>query len=94
MTVVFTEGARADLDDILAYTKANHPFQLARLEQRIREVIALTERFPRNARKLSQRSGVRVMPLIRYPFRIFYREIETGVEILHIHHVARRIPKP
>ena len=89
MTAVFTAAARADLDDILTYTKLNHSFQLAKLETRIRDVIARVERFPKNAKLVSQRPGVRVAPLIRYPFRIFYREIDGGIEILHIHHVAR-----
>ena len=89
MTVVFTAPARADLDEILAYTKLNHPFQLAKLEARIRDVIARIERFPQNAKLVSQRRGVRVVPLIRYPFRVFYREIDGGIEILHIHHVVR-----
>lgn len=46
MTVVFTAAARADLDDILAYTKANHPGQVAKLEARVVEVLTRVEQFP------------------------------------------------
>jgi plasmid stabilization system protein ParE len=91
VTVIFTAGARADLDDILAYTKDNFPGQLQKLEDRIKQVIARIERYPKSAPALTQHRTVRVVPLIRYPFRIFYREISDGIEILHIHHAARQL---
>jgi hypothetical protein len=31
-----------------------------------------------------------VVPLGRYPYKIFYRVTNDTVEILHIHHAARR----
>jgi hypothetical protein len=34
------------------------------------------------------RQTVRQTPLVRYPYRIFYRVTEV-IEILHIHHTAR-----
>ena len=92
MTIVFTAGARADLDNILAYTKRYHPRQLSKLEERIKNVIARVERRPRSATAVTQRSEVRVVLLIRYPFKIFFREIPGGVEILHIYHTARDLP--
>jgi hypothetical protein len=33
-----------------------------------------------------------MVPLVRYPFRIFYRIASDRVEILHIHHAARLAP--
>jgi len=41
---------------------------------------------------VEQRSSVRVVPLVRYPYRIFYRVGGDGdvVEILHVHHAARQ----
>jgi len=74
---------------VLAYAKQNYPIQFAKLESRIHDVIVRVERFPQNAKAVSQRPGVRVVPLVRYPFRIFHREVDGGIEILHIHHVAR-----
>jgi hypothetical protein len=32
---------------------------------------------------------VRVVPLGRYPYKIFYRVTKDAVEILHVHHAAR-----
>jgi len=34
-------------------------------------------------------SGVRVVPLVRYPYKVFYRATNQTIEILHIHHSAR-----
>ena len=35
-----------------------------------------------------------MVPFIRYPYRLFYRMGNEAVEILYIHHVARRDPWP
>jgi hypothetical protein len=48
----------------------------------------------RAARRVEERPGVRVLPVLRYPFKIFYRILEDRVEILHIHHAARDLPGP
>jgi plasmid stabilization system protein ParE len=39
---------------------------------------------------VEQRPGVRVVPLIRYPYKIFYRIADDTVRILHIRHTSRR----
>jgi hypothetical protein len=46
-------------------------------------------RGPESARRIPERPGVRVVPLIRYPYKIFYHVVGDTVEILHIHHAAR-----
>jgi hypothetical protein len=33
--------------------------------------------------------GIRVVPLLRFPYRIFYRVNDGAVEILHFHHASR-----
>jgi plasmid stabilization system protein ParE len=91
MSIIFTAAADADLDEIFAYTAENYPDQLLPLQSRIREVMAGIEAWPRNARPVEQRPGVRVVPLLKYPFRIFYRQMNNDIEILHIHHVARQL---
>lgn len=45
--------------------------------------------WPECGREVEQRPGVRVVPLIRYPFRLFYRIGGGTIEVLHIHHAAR-----
>ncbi|HSZ74637.1 MAG TPA: type II toxin-antitoxin system RelE/ParE family toxin [Rhizomicrobium sp.] len=89
MKVVFTDPALADLDAILAYTADNYPQLVAILEKRIRNTIARIQDFPRSARILEERPEIRVVPLLRYPYLIFYRVRNNTIEILHIHHAAR-----
>ena len=89
--VRWTAAALADLDQILAYTEANYPALKPSVEIRIRAVIERVARLPRSARRVGQHSDIRVVPVLRYPFRIFYRVIGDGIEILHIHHTSREL---
>jgi plasmid stabilization system protein ParE len=45
---------------------------------------------PEIGRLLAERPQVRVVPLVRYPFKIFYTFDEETIAILHIRHAARR----
>ncbi|MEI9886363.1 MAG: type II toxin-antitoxin system RelE/ParE family toxin [Rhizomicrobium sp.] len=92
MTVIFTAGARADLEEIQAYTRQHYPAQLPELEKRISAVIARIERRPKSAPLASGYPGVGTVLLLRYPFKIFYREISGGVQILYIRHTSRSAP--
>ena len=60
------------------------------LEIRIREVVELIAKYPEAAPPVLDRPGMRVMPLIRYPYKIFYRILTDRVRILHIRHAVRR----
>jgi plasmid stabilization system protein ParE len=89
MRAVFTAAALADLEDIITYTKQNFPRSAASLERRIRDVISRIETWPHSGRTVAERPGVRVVPLIRYPFQIFYIPSGDEIHVLHIHHAAR-----
>ena len=66
MKVTFTEAAQADLDNLLAYSRRHYPPVAPALERRIRDVIARVARWPKSARAVKGRPGVRVVPLLRY----------------------------
>jgi plasmid stabilization system protein ParE len=84
-------GALADLAGIAIYYSINASQAIAQsIERRFVEVIERLHRAPESAPRVEQRSGVRVVPVIRYPFRIFYRVRGDTVEILHIRHTSRR----
>jgi plasmid stabilization system protein ParE len=89
MKAVFTAAALADLEYVVAYTKQNFPGSTAPLERRIRDVVSRIEMWPHSGRQVAERPGVHVVPLIRYPFRIFYTLSGGEIHILHIHHAAR-----
>jgi len=60
------------------------------IEQRLDDVVDRICSAPESAPRLSQRSQVRVVAVIRYPFRIFYRIRKDMVDILHVRHTSRR----
>lgn len=89
MKAVFTKAALAVLEQLLAYTSQNYPARLPAVQKRLRDVIARIEAWPQSARAVAQRPGVRVAPLLRFPYRVFYSIGPERIEILHIHHTAR-----
>jgi plasmid stabilization system protein ParE len=91
MKVEYSNRAVADLDEISARSRRMFGDRVAQaLEARIRAVIDRISEDPLSAPELEQRPGVRVVPLVRYPFKIFYRVLEDRVRIQHIRHSARR----
>ena len=92
MKVVFTAAAVDDLRSMAAYLVANYPNVAPIVERRLQVVIARIARWPESAQRVVERPGVRVVPLVRYPYKIFYTITEDTVEILHIHHTSRPAP--
>jgi plasmid stabilization system protein ParE len=73
MNVAFTRRATADLARIGAQSRrAFGPAVAAALETFIRATIARLAVFPESGLRLPRRPKVFVVPLVRYPFKIFY----------------------
>jgi toxin ParE1/3/4 len=89
MKVIYTDEALRDLDGILTFIRSRYPSILPAFEQRLRSIERRVGRWPMSAEEVSQRPGVRVVPFIRYPYKIFYRVTGETVEILHVHHAGR-----
>ena len=92
MKVVYTDEALRDLDEVLTYIGLNYPNVSRAFAQRLRSIERRIGRWPKSAKEVEQRPGVRVVPFIQYPYKIFYRINEGAVEILHVHHAARQEP--
>lgn len=92
MKVVYTDEALHNLDEILTFIAVNYPTVLAAFEQRLRVVERRIGRWPHSAEEVAQRPGVRVVPLLRYPYKVFYQATVDTVQIVYIHHVARSEP--
>jgi len=90
MKVVYTDEALKDLDAIADWLIAHYPAVAPVVERRIRGVVAHIARWPESYRRSAMRPDVRVASLGRYPYKIFYRVADDRIEILHIHHAARR----
>ncbi|MFB9270225.1 type II toxin-antitoxin system RelE/ParE family toxin [Bradyrhizobium erythrophlei] len=90
MKLVFSRQALADLDEIATYYSVNaSPAVAAAIEHRFRSVIDRICKAPEAAPRVSGRDTVRVVTVLRYPFRIFYRVRGDTVDILHIRHTSR-----
>ena len=89
MKVVYTTEALADLDGILSYIANHYPAISAAFQNRLRAAVTRVWRWPESAQEVAERPGVRVVPLIRYPYKIFYRISDEAIEVLHVYHVAR-----
>ncbi len=49
-------------------------------------------RFPHGFQEVAERPGVRRVPLVRYPYLIFYKVIAGEVIVLRVVHGARKEP--
>jgi toxin ParE1/3/4 len=90
MRVEYSRRAVSDIrkmaEDSLSYSEA----AAEGLEKRLRQAIEHLAEHPQAAPKVENRPGVHVFPLIRYPYKIFYRVVRDKVLILHIRHTSRR----
>jgi hypothetical protein len=76
----------------LAYTRRAHPGHVDLLIERIERVVEHIREMPQSAPLVARRAGVRMVPLRRYPYLLFYRVRKDHLEILGLIHAARRRP--
>ncbi len=89
MRIVFTDPALEDIEAIREYITVRYPHISLSVERRFRLVLARIGAWPESAQRVVERPDVRMVPLVRYPYKIFYRMKTDVVEILHIHHSSR-----
>ena len=90
MRVRYSPRAIGDLEGIADYLATRSRQGMRAVESSIRATVALLGEFPRSGRVLEQRPQVRVIPVARFPYLIFYTVTDGMVVILHIRHGARR----
>jgi plasmid stabilization system protein ParE len=91
MKLVYSRRALADLNEIATYYAASASPAIAEtIERRLGNVIDRICLSPEAAPRVAQRAQVRVVAVVRYPFRIFYRVRGDTIDILHIRHTSRR----
>lgn len=88
--VVYTDEALRDIEEIAEYLSAHYPTIASTVQARIRAVVRHIGYWPEGARRARGRRDTRVIPLGRYPYKVFYRITDESVEILHAHHAARK----
>jgi addiction module RelE/StbE family toxin len=88
MRVRYTPEAFADRERIIEYLRARSPSGARNVAASIRDAVAQLGDHPHSGYRTDD-PQVRVIFIVRYPYKIFYRVRET-VEILHIRHTSRR----
>ena len=86
MTVRYTRTALREIEEILSYLASHNPAAAAAVEARIEQVIAWIGQFPRIGHSIE--NDVRMLPLGRYPFLIFYHVEHDDVIIRNVRHHA------
>jgi len=92
MKLRLSRPALADLEAILTYIEANNPPAAGRFIQRLDGVFKRIVQFPKAAVEIAQRPGVRRVPLLRYPYVIYYKAFADEAVVLRIVHGARHNP--
>ena len=92
MKVRYSNLALAELDAILAGLVAKNPPAARRLHDRIRQVSERISRSPEGFQEVAERPGVRRVPLVRYPYLLFYKVLADEVVALRVVHGARKEP--
>jgi toxin ParE1/3/4 len=88
MRVRYTPEAFADRERIIQYLRERSPGGARNVAASIRDAVAQLRGHPLSGYQTDD-PEVRVLFIVRYPYKIFYRLRET-VEILHIRHTSRR----
>jgi addiction module RelE/StbE family toxin len=88
MRVRYTPEAFSDRERIIEYLRDRSPGGARNVATSIRDAVAQLREHPLSGYRTDD-PEVRVLFIVRYPYKIFYRVRET-VEILHIRHTSRR----
>jgi len=89
MNVVYAPRALRDLEGIAAYLVGRNPAAVVNVLGAIKSSIDTLSFFPQIGR-LVDNAGHRRVPVMRYPYLIFYRIAGDDLLILHIRHTSRR----
>jgi toxin ParE1/3/4 len=91
MRVEYSKRAIADIRQIAAYhARSGSPAVAEGIAARIQEVVVQITGSPLSGRSVVQRPGVRVVLLVNYRYKIFYRVAGETIRIIHIRHTSRR----
>ena len=88
LTIRFDTRALADLAEIRDYLVERSPSGAERVRIHLVDTIERLADFPFLGRSTDE-PEVRVMPLTRYPYLVFYAVLDDEVIILHVRHGAR-----
>jgi toxin ParE1/3/4 len=88
----FTETAQRDLSEIFEFIARRDPGAARSVIDAIERSINLLAEFPLSARRTDMKN-VRVRPVARYPFLIFYQADDEFLTVIRIWHSSRDWPE-
>jgi toxin ParE1/3/4 len=91
MRLRWTPAAADDLEAIAVYLARHFPSFTQTTIREIYETIATLRSMPHRGR-IGREEGTRELVIARLPYIVVYRTKGDAVEILHIHHGARKRP--
>ena len=92
MKVLWKRRALRDLDEIHAYILQRSKQGAESVVRRIESTVELIGDYPGYGRKLKTRANFRVLPVGKYPYRVYYAVEADAVVIVHVRHTSRRSP--
>jgi plasmid stabilization system protein ParE len=94
MKVRWSQTALAQLNEIFLYIYERNRSAARSVTARVEELASLLGEFPFIGH-LTDEADVRILPVVRYPFAIFYTIDDAAGEvvILHVRHTAQESPQ-
>lgn len=91
--ILFTQRALSDLAEIIGFVTEDNPEAATQFRTALLDHIDLLSRFPRMGGAIRKRSRVR--KLQHSPVLVYYRiqEDKHNIEVLHVPHGSRKLPK-
>jgi plasmid stabilization system protein ParE len=92
MKLRYSRRALAELNAILVDLFSKNPAAARSLRTRVLQIGERIGQFPNGYQEVAERLGVRRVPMVRYPYLIFYKVQDDEVVVLRIVHGARKEP--
>jgi plasmid stabilization system protein ParE len=92
LAVRLTPRAAADLEDIQHYLAARSKTGAENVRRRIEESINTLADFPGIGRTTDE-PGVFMLPVVHYPYLVYYMVLRGELVIVHVRHASRDAPE-
>ena len=93
MTLRLSLRAERDIEDIRSNLIARSPQGADRVRAALASDMEILERFPYSGRA-TDFAEIRILPVVRYPYLIYYTVASSEVVIVHVRHSSRGAPDP
>jgi len=92
LKIFFSEQAGADLDAIKMHISAHDRDAAERVRQKIEQTVDTVSFFPHVGRP-TDLEKIQVVPVVRYPYLVYYIANATTLTVVHIRHSSRGTPQ-